>query len=225
MTWKRWLLVAVVGVVVAVVGGPWIYINLIRDEAPERLTEAAGTPEAASGTLDTTDGTWRVAEGSVVGYRVDELLFGHRATAVGRTEQVAGSMEVSGTTITEAEFTVDMASIESDESRRDNQFRGRIMDVETYPTSTFVLTSPIEVGEVPDEGEAVTQTVSGELTLRGTTKPVEVELTGELVGSVIQVKGSIPIVFAEWNIPNPSGGPAQTEDHGELEFAITLEHV
>lgn len=227
MNWKRWLLVAVVGCVVAVVGGPWVYINLIRAEAPAPLTSATDEPTTGdtNTTLETTDGTWNVAASSVVGYRVGEVLFGQSATAVGRTEEVEGSMQVAGTTIDNASFTVDMTSVESDESRRDNQFRGRIMDTSTYPTSTFELTEPLTFDDVPSEGTEVTKTVAGNLSLRGTTKPVEFTVTGELVGDVIQIKGSIPIVFAEWNIPNPSGGPARTEDNGILEFSINFEHA
>ena len=44
--------------------------------------------------------------------------------------------------------------------------------------------------------------------------------TAATVGSVT---GSIPIVFADYNIDNPSGGPAQTEDNGLLEFALNFE--
>lgn len=224
MTWKRWLIVAIVGGVVAVVGGPWVYINLIRGDAPAPLTAATTTPDDG-GTLEGTDGTWTVAAGSIVGYRVDEILFGQRATAVGRTEEIEGSLEVSGTTIESGSFAVDMASIESDESRRDNQFRGRIMDVATYPTSTFKITEPLTFEAVPAEGDEVTRTAKGELTLRGTTKAVEFTVTGSLVGDEIRIAGSIPIVFAEWNIPNPSGGPARTEDNGLLEFALTFERA
>ena len=41
-------------------------------------------------------------------------------------------------------------------------------------------------------------------------------------GANIEVNGTIPITFAEWNIPNPSFGPAETEDHGELEFLLVF---
>lgn len=82
---------------------------------------------------------WTAGSGSEAGYRVDEILFGQNATAVGRTSGVEGEMTISGTTVEAATVTVDMASVSSDESRRDNQFRGRIMAVGTYPTATFTL--------------------------------------------------------------------------------------
>lgn len=220
MTWKRWVLIGVVVSVVGAVGGPWVYFNLIRDEAPAPLSLSTSPPVADDAEPGSTDGTWTIAQGSEVGYRVQEILFGQEATAVGRTDQITGSMQVDGTTIASAAFTVDMGSVQSDESRRDGQFRGRIMDVATYPTSTFTLSEPVSFDAVPGEGEDVTKQVRGELTLRGTTKAVTFDVAGKRTAEGFEISGSVPIVFAEWNIPNPSGGPARTADEGVLEFAL-----
>jgi hypothetical protein len=54
---------------------------------------------------------------------------------------------------------------------------------------------------------------------------VTFELTGQLTGSIVQVAGSIPITFADWNISNPSFGLAQTEDNGSLEFLLDFAHA
>jgi polyisoprenoid-binding protein YceI len=96
------------------------------------------------------------------------------------------------------------------------------MQVATFPTSTFKLTQPISLGTIPGTGERRTVSATGELTLRGVTKTVAVQIQGVYTGSAIHVAGSIPIVFEEWDIPNPSFGPAQTEDEGLLEFALTF---
>jgi hypothetical protein len=56
--------------------------------------------------------------------------------------------------------------------------------------------------------------------MHGVTKSVTFTLTGRYTGSVVHIAGSIPITFADWNIPNPSFGPVTTQDHGVLEFAI-----
>lgn len=221
--WKPWLVVGIIAAAIGVVGGPFVYFNFIRDDAPPPLT--LQTPAGTTAAAGETDGTWKIASGSQVGYRVKEVLFGQSAEAVGRTTKVEGTATVSGTTVTAAQFTADMASVESDQSRRDRQFRGRIMQVETYPMSTFKLTTPISLGTIPGTGERRTVSATGELTLRGVTKTVTVQIQGVYTGSAIQVAGSIPIVFSEWDIPNPSFGPAQTEDNGLLEFALTFTHA
>ena len=54
-------------------------------------------------------------------------------------------MTVSGTTISAVDLTVDMASISSDRTQRDGQFRSRIMETSQFPTATFKLTAPIDL--------------------------------------------------------------------------------
>ena len=126
------------------------------------------------------EGTWTVGDGSIVGYRVSEELFGQSAEAVGRSEGVTGSLTIDGTTVTEATFEVDMTTFESDESRRDGQFEGRIMEVDEFPTATFVLTEPIELGEEPADGSTVEVEATGDLTLHGVTRAVTIPLVARL---------------------------------------------
>jgi polyisoprenoid-binding protein YceI len=220
---KRGLIIGIPAAVVLLVGGPWIYNNVIsREPAPLALSTAAPDGDTSEGT---TDGEWRVASDSVVGYRVGETLFGQNNTAVGRTSEIEGSIRVSGTTVTSGSFTVQVATIRSDRTQRDNQFNRRIMQTDTYPTSTFTFSEAIDVGSVPEVGEQREASVPGELTLHGVTKTVDVNVAGQLVDGRIEVNGSIPIVFADWNIADPSGGPARTEDNGLLEFRLYFERA
>jgi polyisoprenoid-binding protein YceI len=225
---RRWLVIGIGVLAVAVVGGPFVYIHLIQGKAPPTLALSTPSPTAAGEVQSNSvspDGTWNLTGDSVVGYRVKEVLFGQSNEAVGRTSSITGSMTVSGTTITAATFIVDMTTVTSDESRRDGQFNGRIMETATYPTATFTLTEPIELGSIPAAGEQRTFRATGDLTLHGVTKSVTFELTGQLTGSIVQVAGSIPITFADWNIANPSFGLAQTEDNGSLEFLLDFAHA
>jgi polyisoprenoid-binding protein YceI len=186
---------------------------------------AATTPSTSSGAAATSgiDGTWTIKEGSEVGYRVKESINGFDTTANGRTQSITGSMVAVGTSVTEGQFTVDMATFKSDESARDGQFRGRVMDVARFPTSTFVLTAPIDFGAVPAEGGSVTASATGDLTLHGTTKSVTFDVQGTFKNGLIGVLGQIPVVFADYGIPAPSTATITTEDNGLLEFVLVLE--
>jgi polyisoprenoid-binding protein YceI len=243
-----WVGGAIVALVVLVVGGTWAYIHVFSsDPEPAFSLDSAGTtaapsdpsagaaattaaaattpPSAAPSSSTAANGSgdaWTVATGSEAGYRVKEVLFGQSTTAVGRTSDVAGSLTLSGSSVTAAEFTVDMTTVQSDKSQRDGQFHNRIMDTSSFPTSTFTLTQPIELGSVPSEGAPITASATGDLTLRGTTKSVTFDVQAIKNGSSIQVVGQIPIVFADWGIPNPSFGPASTDDNGILEFSLVL---
>jgi polyisoprenoid-binding protein YceI len=184
-------------------------------------TAADADPEASS----RVDGTWAVTDESEFGYRVEEVLFGVNTTAAGRSNQITGSMTIDGTTVAEASFTVDVASITSDESRRDNQFRGRIMAVDQFPEATFTLTAPIDFAAVPAPADQVTATATGDLTLRGVTRAVTFDVTAEAGDDRIGVLGNIPVEFADYDIPNPSTGGITTEDNGLLEFILVFEPV
>lgn len=220
--------IAGIGVLALVIGGPWVYIHLIQGDAPPPLAlDSTSASSSASGGATgpspaTGDGSWAVTGDSVVGYRVNEVLFGQSADAVGRTSAITGTMTLDGATVTDASFTVDMTTVTSDESRRDGQFNGRIMETSVYPTATFTLSEPIDLGTLPDANADVTATATGELTLHGVTKTVTFDIQGRYTGSQVEVAGSIPITFADWNISNPSFGPVTTEDHGILEFSLVF---
>jgi polyisoprenoid-binding protein YceI len=116
-----------------------------------------------------------------------------------------------------------MASVHSNEGERDNNFDGRIMEVATYPTATFTLTSPIDLAPLPASGVIRDYTAHGRLTLHGTTRAVTFTLTAELKGGHIEVAGDIPVLFSDYGIQNPSfAGLVTTQDHGLLEFLLIL---
>lgn len=223
--WGRIVLVAVPALALLLVGGPFLYTRVIAADPEPALSLDAGTAPAPSGAAagaGRLDGTWTVAAGSQAGYRVDEVLFGQGVTAVGRTDRVTGTVTLAGSTVRAARFEVDMASVTSDESARDDAFRGRIMNVTGHPTATFELRRPIALGTVPAVGERRTVTAAGTLTLRGTSRDVTVPLDTRRSAEGVTVVGSIPVRFADYGIPDPSVGPIRTEDNGVLEFRLEL---
>ncbi len=141
---------------------------------------------------------------SVAGYRVKETLSGQSKEAVGRTTDVEGSLTINGTTVSAANFTVDLTTVSSDDSRRDGQFQGRIMNTSQFPTATFKLTSPISLGVVPAVGETVTKKATGDLTMHGVTKRITFDVTAKRVSGEFRISAGIPIHFADYNIDNPS---------------------
>jgi polyisoprenoid-binding protein YceI len=226
-----WIGGGVALVVVLAVAAPFVYIHFIEGPPPAKLalptttTAASGstTSVAAGSTASDISGTWSVGPGSVVGYRVGEVLLGQSTTAVGRTSTVSGSFTVAGTSVTAGTVTVDMASVKSDQAQRNAQFDGRIMDVATYPTATLHLTSPIELGSVPPLGVVTHATASATLTMHGVTNPVTFPVQFERTAAGVSVLADVPITFAEWNIANPSSaGLVTTQSTGTLEALLVL---
>ncbi|WP_106398963.1 YceI family protein [Actinocorallia populi] len=218
---KVWIIGGVTALLLAFVVAPFLYTQFIADDAPEQLSVSTETTTGATGESASADGAWKVGPGSQAGYRVKEVLFGQDVEAVGRTGQVTGDLTISGASVSEGSFTVDMASVKSDEERRDGQFNGRIMDTTTHPTSTFTLTRPIELGSVPAVGAQVKAEATGELTLKGQRKEVSFEVTASRTAAdAFEVSGQIPVVFTDYGIDNPSFPGIEVEDDGQVEFLL-----
>ena len=250
-TARKTVFISVIVLVLGIAGG-YAYLLWARDDAPAALgttdlDQALTTPPAtdepaataapvSTGTAETTastvstadagvDGAWTISQDSTLGYRVQEVLGGVDTEGAGRTNQVAGELTIAGTEVTAVEFTVDMASVTSDSDRRDGQFRSRIMSTDEFPTSTFVLTSPIDFGAVPAEGATVEATATGDLTLRGVTNSVTFPVQAKLEGGRIGVLGTIPVRFSDYGIPDPSNAFATVKDNGTLEFVLVLDRA
>ena len=220
----RKLIIGVAVLAIGAVAGPWVYINLIKEDAPDQLRlEPAPQTVVETTIADTTstiDGQWAIATDSIVGYRVKEVIVAQSTEGVGRTSAVKGTLNIVGEQVTEAEFSVDMTTLKSDSSRRDKQVNTRILDTATYPTATFTLKQPITLTPEALAGSDLTTQATGTLTLRGVTKDIELTLIARLSGDVIEVNGSIEIIFADWSIPDPSISAIVVEDRGQLEFLL-----
>jgi polyisoprenoid-binding protein YceI len=225
----RWIAIGAAVVVALAVAGPFIYIHLIEGTPPPKLSlpkqanSSSTAADSATGPTGSLDGTWNVGPGSVTGYRVQEILIGQQSTAVGRTTKIWGSLVIAGQTVTKGSFTVDMASVVSDQSERNAQFDGRIMDVSTYPTASLTLSTPIALGSVPPAGTAKQYQAAGDLSMHGVTRTVRFTVSAERLGDGIDVLADIPITFGEWDISNPSvGGFVTTQSTGTLEVLLDL---
>lgn len=230
----RKIVALVVVVAIGAVAGPWVYINLIKDGAPEALTLEPSTttiaPESSTTiAADSTttiaptsaiDGDWKVVADSIVGYRVKETIVGQKTEGVGRTSEITGSLTIVDEQVTTAEFTVDMTTLKSDSTRRDRQVNTRILDTVNFPTATFALKEPIALTPEALAGSDFSVDTTGTLTLRGVTKDIDLTLIARLVDDVIEVNGSIEIVFTDWSIPDPSISSIIVVDRGLLEFLV-----
>ena len=97
----------------------------------------------------------------------------------------------------------------------------RALATSRYPNATFVLTQPIQVGSVPADGQRITVAATGDLTIRGVTRSVTVELQAQLQGDVLVVVGSAPVALADFGVTAPTAPVvASVEDEGTFEFQL-----
>jgi len=229
MTTKRGILLGGLATVVALAAALWWFV--LRNDAPpppELGGIATTQPTADAGTGAATSptdlvGPWSVvAADSFVGYRVQEELarFGF-TEAVGRTSQIEGFLEISGSVITAVNITVDMASLRSDSERRDGALRRQALETDEFPTASFVLAEPIELGSIPAPQTPFSTTAVGDLTIHGVTKQVALPLDAQLTGSRIEVVAALHVLFADYDIDPPSAAAVlSVEDEGQLEMQL-----
>jgi polyisoprenoid-binding protein YceI len=249
---SRPVLVAVVVLVLLVVGGgaaAWALVLRGDDVAPLSLpslgpaastsTSSGGSSASGAAVLPATSsapiaaaslpGTWTIAADSVVGYRVREKLASLPADsdAVGRTSKITGSATIASSggtlTVSAATFSVDMTSLASDRQMRDNRLRVDGIQTDSFPTSTFTLTTPVALPAAATTGAQVDVTLHGDLLLHGVTKSVDIPARAQLNGSLIQIVGTLSFPFSDFSINAPNiGGFVAVEDHGTLEFLVNL---
>jgi polyisoprenoid-binding protein YceI len=217
----RWIAGIAAVVVLVAAGAGFAFWQAFGGDAPPPVALTTPSPSLPSGSATGSgasaglDGTWTIdptsgslADGSstYAGYRVQEQVSGIGAnTAVGRTQNVSGSMTIDGTSITALEVTVDMTTLVSDRPQRDDQLRARGLETDRFPTATFTLTQPIEVGSRPEDGETIELAAVGHLVLHGVTKQVSVPIRAEITGDRIQAIASFDVALADYDIEPPTG--------------------
>jgi polyisoprenoid-binding protein YceI len=238
---RRTLLIGLVGAIIVGAGAVWFLF--LRSDAPppatleDAVSAVTSTTEADSAAPTTSppttgasvseglDGAWVIEPAnSFVGYRIDEELASVGAvTAVGRTSEIDVTLVFSGTEVTDLEVVADMATLESDKSRRDDAMKTRGLETDSFPEAMFTITAPVDLGAVPAEGETFVASATGDLTLHGVTQSVTLDLEGTLVDGSVVVVGSIEIALVDYDIEKPTGfSVISIADVGLLEVQLVL---
>lgn len=252
MTRTRTIALALIAVAAIAVGGFIAYDQVLRGDSVAALALPSASPSSDTGSAPTlgppssdpstgatadppSDGSiageWTVGAGSVAGYRVREQLANLPAEsdAVGRTEDVTGSITVEGdggaAQLTAGTLTVDTTTIQSDEGRRDDRLRNEGLQTDQFPTATFTVRQPVEVPAAALAGTPTDVTLVGDLTLHGVTKSVEIPAQAQLTDGRIQVAGSLTFPLSDFDIspPNVGGFILSIADEGALEFLVSFE--
>ena len=252
MTRTRTIALSLLAVAAIAVGGFIAYDQVLRGDSVAVLALPSASPSSDVGSAPTLapassdpsagatadpstdasiDGEWTVGAGSVAGYRVREQLanLSAESDAVGRTEDVSGSITVEGARdgaqLTAGSLTVDTTTIQSDEGRRDNRLRNEGLQTDQFPTATFTVTQPVEVPSAALAGTPTDVTLVGDLTLHGVTKSVQIPAQAQLTDGRIQVAGSLTFPLSDFDIspPNVGGFILSIADEGALEFLVSFE--
>lgn len=146
-------------------------------------------------------------------YSVHEELFDQEIpsrTVLGNTGQVEGEMELQidsqngGVAVGENQITVNIESLSTNESRRDNRIREEWLESSTYPLATFVTR---EIQNFPadiQKGENATFQLVGDLTIREVTQSTTFTTTAVLNGNTLSGSASTLIFMRDFGFEPPS---------------------
>jgi polyisoprenoid-binding protein YceI len=202
---------------------------------------SAGTPVGSAGAVVAgTPGTPPVVASPVAGrvYRIDskqstasyavgETFFfenNRHFVAVGTTSAVAGDIlidRVNPAATQVGEIVIDISQLRSDDSRRDNAIRRQWLESSRYPKATLKTTTIAGLPAALVDGTPYAFRLTGDLTIRTTTRSVTWEVTATLDGETLRGKATVPIKLTDFGIQPPKLVDLGVED----DVVLTLEFV
>jgi polyisoprenoid-binding protein YceI len=156
-----------------------------------------------------------------VGFAVRQAVF---TTVRGRFTQFTGGARLDGDDPagSSARLTIQAASIQTSSGRRDDHLRRVFLDTQNHPAISFTSTGVDQLSET-------TFTVTGDLTIRGATKPLTVDfvLTGAGYdpqgGFRVGFHGTVTIDRRDWGVSWNAvleGGGVLVSQKVTLEFDV-----
>lgn len=129
------------------------------------------------------------------------------ATAVGSTDQVEGFLEIDLSQkppqVGDNAFSVDLMSLTSDQEGRDNTVRRDVFGDGRFATATFVIHSLEGVPDEFREGEELSFTMYGKLTIREVTQPAAFVATATLAEESIRGVATTRFQMGDFGIEPP----------------------
>jgi len=175
--------------------------------------DVAHTASAPEGSLPANAVRYTVApSGNVARYRVREQLMGRDLPndAVGETREISGALafDDKGALVPGASrVTVRTGAFKSDSDRRDGYVRNRLLQSEQHPTVELAPTAAtaLPASFVTATGNAgpITFQLTGDLTIRGVTKPTTWQVTAQRTGDAVTGTATTKFTFADFGITPP----------------------
>ena len=147
--------------------------------------------------------------------------------AIGRTRDFTGTLVIKpdGSIVSsDSKFVVNMGTLTSDQSMRDNFLRGNVLQTNQYPSAVFV---PTQVSGLPSplpQAGSVTFKLTGDLTVRNVTKPVTWDVTAQVQGNQVTGQAATAFKFEDFALTQPHVARVLSiEDNIKLELDVTLQ--
>jgi polyisoprenoid-binding protein YceI len=234
---KRPVIIASAAVVlVAAAIAAIVIVWTLRSDDPNLLTEAPAIPTATSGGADvapTASASTNLPAGvrrfvvtsgeSSAKYVVEETLRGLPATAVGTTTDVTGEIYLSKDGLYKdlpSKFKVDLRTLKTDESQRDNYVRQNVLRTGQFPFAEFVVESVSGFPASYAEGTEISLTLNGTMTVKGQSKPVTFTVKARQAGNTLTATADTQFNMTDFGIEPPEVVLAKAKNGVTLQVVL-----
>lgn len=224
---------------VAVVGLGAVYaVQQLRSDDPDFATEApqlpvdsasgiderAPTPASSSSTNSDARHFVIDSSQSTAKYVVEETLRGiASALAVGTTKDITGDIYLTRDGLDASQkssFKVDLRTLRSDESQRDNFIRQNTLQTSRFPFAEFTIDSVDGFPAEYTENEQVNLKLTGTMTIHGVSKPVTFDVLARQKESALGATARATFKFTDFGMSPPNVQVAQARDSIEIEVVF-----
>ena len=209
----RHYLLAATGLVVVIIVAGMIYtahfasaVSQSQPHVAPGAATATGTPVPATGLT-----TFQIVSAqSTASYSVYEnLIFQNKPNndAIGTTHSVQGSFKIregNSPLVAAMNIQVDLRTLQSDSSRRDNYIQQNTLQTDTYPYATFVSVSTQGLPASYTDGQTVRFQIISNLTMHGKTNKETFDVQGKVVGNTITGTATSTIYMTDFGIQPPN---------------------
>ena len=146
--------------------------------------------------------------GNEARYRVREQLVGRdlQNDAIGATQAIKGRLVVdpNGTVVHDSStIVVQVASLKSDQSRRDAFLRRRTLETEKFPEVSLTPRTFQGISSPIAPGSSATFSLIGDLTIHGVTRPTTWHVTARADGPAVVGTATTAFTFKDFNLDQP----------------------
>jgi polyisoprenoid-binding protein YceI len=174
--------------------------------APVSTSGAAATPAAATAPTAATSGTAYTiaADQSEAKVTVNEKLafLPSNSDAVLTTKSMQGQIVLGpdGKPSEASKIQVDLRTLKSDQTMRDNYIRTTTLQSDQFPLAEFVVTGVDGWNGPLQEGQQATFKLLGTMTIHGVTKPVTFDTTATMQGGTLTGTAVTSFTFEDFGM-------------------------
>ncbi len=212
---KRYILLAGIGLVLVIIVAGVLYSTRFASAVNQTQTHVAPgaiTVTVTGTSIPSTDlQTFQIVPAQTTAtYSVYEnLIFQNKPNndAIGTTHSIQGSFGIrtsASPLVATMNIKVDLRTLQSDSSRRDNYVRQNALETDSYPYATFVSVSTQGLPSSYTDGQTVHFQLTGNLTMHGKTNKAVFDVQGKVVGKTVTGTATSTIYMTDYGIQPPN---------------------